>query len=471
MADYTLSAKITADIKGFVSNINTATKKAESMAEKLSTSMQPVKTASASAKEDIAALADGFQQWTAASPTIQKIKTQIEQMMQAFQNSTAGTALQNLETKMKELISPIQSAASQMKSLAEAAKDKALGILSSTAEKAKTGIEALKNSIQRTVSESKTFQTISAEINAIKPFASAAAGTVKLVFQSAFSAIQSAASKVPDVIESIVSTAKNTLNTISALSDKASKALESVGKSAESIGSGLQSAGDNLSSLGGKITAVETAAAGLATAGLKKAADSAIDFDTQMRKVGAISGSTDEELQSLRESALELGASTSLSSSEVAEAMTEMAAKGSDANQIIADMPGIISAAEASGEDLSLVADTVSNAMNAFGDSAGDATHVADVLAQSANQSAAGVSDLQYAFKYAAPLASSLGISMEELAAATGVMTDAGLEGSQAGTTLACNVCFYVQTNRRSTRGDGTARYFFLRFRRQNEIH
>lgn len=436
MADYTLSAKITADIKGFVSNINTVTKKAESMAEKLSSSMQPVKTAAASAKEDIAALADGFQQWTAASPTIQKIKTQIEQMMQAFQNSAAGTALQNLETKMKELISPIQSAASQMKSLAEAAKDKALGILSSTAEKAKTGIEALKNSIQRTVSESKAFQTISAEINAIKPFASAVAGTVEHVFQSAFSAIQSAASKVPDAIKSIVSTAKSTLNTISDLSDKASKALESVGKSAESIGSGLQSAGDNLSSLGGKITAVETAAAGLATAGLKKAADSAIDFDTQMRKVGAISGSTDEELQSLRESALELGASTSLSSSEVAEAMTEMAAKGSDANQIIADMPGIISAAEASGEDLSLVADTVSNAMNAFGDSAGDATHVADVLAQSANQSAAGVSDLQYAFKYAAPLASSLGISMEELAAATGVMTDAGLEGSQAGTTL-----------------------------------
>lgn len=436
MADYTLSAKITADIKGFVSNINTVTKKAESMAEKLSSSMQPVKTAAASAKEDIAALADGFQQWTAASPTIQKIKTQIEQMMQAFQNSAAGTALQNLETKMKELISPIQSAASQMKSLAEAAKDKALGILSSTAEKAKTGIEALKNSIQRTVSESKAFQTISAEINAIKPFASAVAGTVEHVFQSAFSAIQSAASKVPDAIKSIVSTAKSTLNTISDLSDKASKALESVGKSAESIGSGLQSAGDNLSSLGGKITAVETAAAGLATVGLKKATDSAIDFDTQMRKVGAISSSTDEELQALRGSALELGASTSLSSSEVAEAMTEMAAKGSDANQIIADMPGIISAAEASGEDLSLVADTVSNAMNAFGDSAGDATHVADVLAQSANQSAAGVSDLQYAFKYAAPLASSLGISMEELAAATGVMTDAGLEGSQAGTTL-----------------------------------
>ena len=70
------------------------------------------------------------------------------------------------------------------------------------------------------------------------------------------------------------------------------------------------------------------------------------------------------------------------------------------------------------------------------------------LLAQSANQSAAGVSDLQYAFKYAAPLASSLGISMEELAAATGVMTDAGLEGSQAGTTLrASSVGLDIETN------------------------
>lgn len=229
---------------------------------------------------------------------------------------------------------------------------------------------------------------------------------------------------------------KDFVNKMSTAAKKVESMTKQLSTGLQSIGDTLRSAGDKISGFGSQITAVETAAAGLATAGLKKATDSAIDFDTQMRKVGAISGSTEEELQALRASALELGASTSLSSSEVAEAMTEMAAKGADANRIIADMPGIISAAEASGEDLALVADTVSNVLNTFGESAGDATHVADVLAESANRTAAGVSDLQYAFKYAAPTASALGISMEELAAATGVMVDAGLQGEQAGTTL-----------------------------------
>lgn len=218
--------------------------------------------------------------------------------------------------------------------------------------------------------------------------------------------------------------------------DSMNAAAQKVESVTKQIGGAVKSIGDSLSGLGGKFTALETAAAGLATAGLKKAADSAIDFDTQMRKVGAISDASDAQLQALRDAALELGATTSLSASEVAAAMTDMATKGRDANQIIADMPGVISAAEASGEDLALVADTVTNIMNTFGDAAGDATHIADVLAESANRTAAGVSDLQYAFKYAAPTASALGISMEELAAATGVMVDAGLQGEQAGTTL-----------------------------------
>ena len=203
--------------------------------------------------------------------------------------------------------------------------------------------------------------------------------------------------------------------------DSMNAAAQKVESVTKQIGGAVKSIGDSLSGLGGKFTALETAAAGLATAGLKKAADSAIDFDTQMRKVGAISDASDAQLQALRDAALELGATTSLSASEVAVAMTDMATKGRDANQII---------------DLALVADTVTNIMNTFGDAAGDATHIADVLAESANRTAAGVSDLQYAFKYAAPTASALGISMEELAAATGVMVDAGLQGEQAGTTL-----------------------------------
>jgi len=116
--------------------------------------------------------------------------------------------------------------------------------------------------------------------------------------------------------------------------------------------------------------------------------------------------------------------------------MTELAAKGFNANQVIAAMPGIIAAAEASGEDLALAADTVATALNVFSLEAGESSRVADVLATSANESAAGIDDLAYVLRYAGSPAAALGISLEELAAAAGILTNAGLDGSNAGTSL-----------------------------------
>jgi TP901 family phage tail tape measure protein len=194
--------------------------------------------------------------------------------------------------------------------------------------------------------------------------------------------------------------------------------------------------GKQVSQAGQQIGTAFTAAGGAIAAGLGFAVNKAMDFDAQMSRVGAISQATDSDLQALRQSALDLGASTSKSAAEVAVGMELMAAKGYDAQQIIAAMPGVIAAAEASGQDMALVADTVASALNAFGLEASQASKVADVLAMSANSSAAGVDDLQYAFKFAAPVAKSLGISLEELAAATGIMADAGMKGEQAGTTL-----------------------------------
>lgn len=116
--------------------------------------------------------------------------------------------------------------------------------------------------------------------------------------------------------------------------------------------------------------------------------------------------------------------------------MTEMAAKGFTANQTIAAMPGVIAAAEASGEDLALAADTVSSALNIFGLEAKESSRVADVLAMTANMSAAGITDMQYALKYAGAPAAALGISLEELSASIGTIVDSGIDGSTAGTAL-----------------------------------
>lgn len=160
------------------------------------------------------------------------------------------------------------------------------------------------------------------------------------------------------------------------------------------------------------------------------------DFEAQMSKVAAKTEATKAEMEALNKSALALGASSSLSASEVAVAMDELGAKGMDANQIIAAMPGIISAAEASGEDLALVSDVVTSAINSYALGAEEASRVADIMAMSANKTAADVNDLGYAFKYAAPIANTLGIKLEELAASTGILTDKGLAGEQAGTAL-----------------------------------
>ncbi|CAM3876818.1 phage tail tape measure protein [Cohnella lubricantis] len=194
--------------------------------------------------------------------------------------------------------------------------------------------------------------------------------------------------------------------------------------------------GKQIQDAGTKIGITFTAAGSAIAAGLGVAVSKAMDFDAEMSRVGAIAGATGSDLEDMRQTALDLGASTSKSASEVATGMELMAAKGYDATQTIAAMPGVIAAAEASGEDMAMVADTVASALNAFGMEAKDASKVADVLAKSANTSAAGVEDLQYAFKYAAPVANSLGISMEQLAAATGIMADSGMKGEQAGTTL-----------------------------------
>jgi TP901 family phage tail tape measure protein len=182
------------------------------------------------------------------------------------------------------------------------------------------------------------------------------------------------------------------------------------------------------------IAAIGTAVA--ATGLAFKTVDTAGSFQQQMAKVGVIAGASAGDMKELNATALELGASSSLSASEVAVAMKELASKGMDSNKVIGAMPGILAAAEASGEDLAMTSSVVVSALNAFELKASEASHVADVMAMSANKSAAGVEDLGYSFKYAAPIAKTLERSLEELAAATGIMVDKGLSGEQAGTSL-----------------------------------
>lgn len=197
---------------------------------------------------------------------------------------------------------------------------------------------------------------------------------------------------------------------------------------------GTLTSGWNSTKAVASIAAIGAGATAIATT--MSAINTAADFEANMAKVGSKVSATKEEMAALKDTAFQLGASTSLSASQTALGMDELAAKGMAAKDIISAMPGIIAGAEASGEDLTLVSDVVTSAINAYGLQAKEASRVADVMAMSAIQSAAGVEDLGYSFKYAAPIAKTLGVELEELAASTGLLVDGGLAGEQAGTAL-----------------------------------
>lgn len=207
-------------------------------------------------------------------------------------------------------------------------------------------------------------------------------------------------------------------------------------KNANEFNKSFKQLGGQMQDVGGKIAVGFGGAALAVGAGLASAVTKAADFEAQMDKVGAISGASAKEMEALNKTALDLGASTSKSASEVAEGMSNMAAMGFTANEVIGAMPGVIAAAEASGSDMAQTADVMASTLNIFGLEAGEAARVADVLAKTANISAANLTDMQYALKYAGPPAAALGVSLEETSAAIGIMVNAGMQGEQAGTTL-----------------------------------
>lgn len=180
------------------------------------------------------------------------------------------------------------------------------------------------------------------------------------------------------------------------------------------------------------ITGTTTALAGVATAAIKVGSD----FEAQMSRVQAISGAAGDELESLKNQAIQLGADTAFSAKEAAEGMENLAAAGFTTTEIMDAMPGMLNLAAAAGEDLAASSDIAASTLRGFGLEASDAAHVADVLAENANRTNSSVAETGEAMKYVAPLARAAGISMEETAAAIGIMANAGIQGSQAGTTL-----------------------------------
>ena len=175
------------------------------------------------------------------------------------------------------------------------------------------------------------------------------------------------------------------------------------------------------------------------------------DFESGMSKVAAISGASGKDLADLTEKAKEMGASTKFSATESAAAFEYMAMAGWKTEDMLNCIEGIMSLAAASGEDLATTSDIVTDAMTAFGLAADgtskvmengilkeipNASHFADILAAASSNANTNVGMMGETFKYVAPVAGALGYTAEDTAMAIGLMANAGIKSSQAGTSL-----------------------------------
>ena len=216
-----------------------------------------------------------------------------------------------------------------------------------------------------------------------------------------------------------LSTAMSQLSTFADNSENAGTRIEALGSSLTSVGTSLT-------------TGLTLPIVGIGTASVSAAAS----FEEAMSEVQALTGATGSEFDALSEQAQELGASTRYSATEASNAMSELASAGFTTSEIMSAMPGLLDLAASGNVDLATAAGIASSTLRGFGLEASETAHVSDVLAEAAARTNAGITDTGEAMKYIAPVASAMGISIEEVTAAIGLLSNAGIQGGQAGTVL-----------------------------------
>ena len=229
-------------------------------------------------------------------------------------------------------------------------------------------------------------------------------------------------------------TLKNRINEANTALQNNSKKVEQAQKAQKSA-ERRDSAQQNLFAAGSNFVMAQQAAETIMSP-IVGTIEVAAEFQAAMSKVKAITGATSEEFSRLEAEAKRLGRTTPFTAKQSADAMTYLGMAGWNTEQILAGMPGLLNLATASGTDLARTADILSDDLTAFGLSAEHAAHMADVFTLTATRTNTNVEMIGETMKYAAPVARGYGATMEETAALTGLMANAGVKASQAGTSL-----------------------------------
>lgn len=208
--------------------------------------------------------------------------------------------------------------------------------------------------------------------------------------------------------------------------EAAREAQQKMSDSFKRAGAGMQRAGKTMT------MAVTAPIVGMGAAALKTAGD----YQASMNMVQAVTGATGGEFQALQDQAKELGRTTQFSAGQAGEAMYFLASAGFDTNEVLGAMPGTLQLAASAQMDLGSAADIASNILSGYAMDVEELGRVNDVLVRTFQATNTNVEMLGEAFKYAGPVAVGAGVEFEEAAAAIGLMGNAGIQGSMAGTSL-----------------------------------
>lgn len=166
------------------------------------------------------------------------------------------------------------------------------------------------------------------------------------------------------------------------------------------------------------------------------AVKTAADFEFSMAKVAAVSGFAANEMKALEAQAKQLGGSTSKSASEVAALQLELAKLGKSSKEIENMTEDILSLGIAFDQDLGETAAVVGQTLNQFGIDASETGRVADNMAVLFGSSSLDLEKYSTAMSTVGLTANTLGISLEDTGSALGILVDAGVDASTAGTSL-----------------------------------
>lgn len=359
-----------------------------------------------------------------------------EYSLASTQAKLFGSAQDALKAKAEELKAKI-SAQTDIVKLNEAQQKKLEATLKDQKDKQATLATQIEKTKQAIVESTEATGEDSAETQALKEELAELEAQEKTAAQQVARTEEQLTKQ-----ETATNKSKEALTKLEAELEKTNKELKEA--KWQEFAKNATAAADVLEDVGTKLSKVSAVIVGLGTAAVKVTAD----FDSQMSTVRAISGATGDEFDALRGKAIEMGSSTAFSASEAGEAMEYMAMAGWTTEDMLAGISGVMAAAAASGEDLATTSDILTDSLTAFGKSAQDSAHFADVLVAAGNNANTSVSMMGETFKYAGAVCGTLGISIEDAAIATGLMGNAGIKASQAGTALRAGLTNLVKPSK-----------------------